>query len=86
MRVFEDVKDRMTLMPITKEFSWQSKLEYPVTNNPLTVEFWHNYKKLGFKLIARKYWDYSVFRYNKRKYTNIIFGLLSKILHKLLRK
>lgn len=83
---FEAVKDKMTLMAITKEFAWQSKLEYPIVNNPLAADFWDDYRIMNFQQIAQKYWDYSLIKYYMKKYTPIYRKVQSLILHKILKK
>ena len=76
----------MTLLPITKEFAWQSKLEYPIKNNPESEKFWGDYKNKEFKEIARLYWDYSLFKYYKKIFKSKLFITLSFIKHKILKK
>ena len=84
--VFEAIKGRMTLMPITKEFAWQSKLEYPIKNNPQTAKFWSDYQEMEFLNIAQTYWDYSLFRYYKRRIKSQLLGSLLYVKHKFLKK
>ena len=84
--IFESIKDKLTLKPITKEYAWQSKLEYPIVNNPLSEEFWRDYQDIGFERVARKYWEYSLLKYYKRRYLRRLLGIPSLIVHKILKK
>lgn len=84
--IYEELKTRMTLMPITKEFAWQSKLEYPIKNNPLSELFWTDYEKLGFIKVVKKYGVYSPFNYNKQKFLQNLKHQLSKVYHLILKK
>ena len=84
--IFEAIKDKLTLKPITKEYSWQSKLEYPIVNNPLSEVFWQDYQDIGFERVARKYWEYSLLKYYKRRYLRRLLGIPSLIVHKILKK
>ena len=85
-KVFEAIKDKIALMPITKEFAWQSKLEYPIKNNPQSVQFWVDYRNKEFKEIARIYWDYSLFKYYKKRLKSKLLVIPSFIKHKILKK
>lgn len=84
--VFEELKARMTSMPITKEFAWQSKLEYPIKNNPLSDSFWTDYEQLGFVRAVKKYGMYSPFNYNKQKFLRKIKHMFSKVYHSIVKK
>lgn len=85
-QLFKEIKEKMTLIPITKEFAWQSKLEYPIKNNEKAPEFWNDYQKMNFVDIAQKYFDYSSFKYYKNKYLPMLLSMLAIALHKLFRK
>lgn len=85
-RVFEEIKTRMTIMPITKEYSWQSKLEYPIRNNSLSESFWTDYEELGFLKVVKKYGVYSPLNYKKQKYKRMLKHLLSVVYHILVNK
>lgn len=74
--LIEKVKERMTLLPITKEYSWQSKLEYPISINPKSEEFWEDYNKMEFKTIAQKYWNYSLRKYYFSKYSPFLSRII----------
>ncbi len=74
--IFEKVKDQMTMIPITKDYSWQSKLERPVVNNPQTDDFWNDYTRLSFKEISQKYWDYPSFKNRLKSLTLIMYRIL----------
>ncbi len=84
--VLEAIKEKMTLMPITKEFAWQSKLEYPIAINPLAEEFWTDYERMTFKEVAIKYWNYNPFQYYHKKYISLIRRIPAFIKRKLINK
>lgn len=85
-RVFDELKTQMKILPLTKEYAWQSKLEYPIKNNPLSESFWVDYEQLGFAKVIKKYGVYSPLDYYRKRSMRKIKHMFSKVYHSIVKK
>lgn len=85
LKLFDAVRDCMTVIPADIENCMQPNLRQPSVIHPQRMDFERDYKRKGFEYTMKKYGDIG-WRYKKNVYWGRIKGIVKRIIGGIIRK
>lgn len=83
-KLFEEVSDKLILVPSTMQQAMQSHLERPTKLSPLSEQFEKDYTEKGFKYVLNKYGNQSI-KFKLKKSAKSVLSLPIRIVRKVIR-